>query len=237
VYARAAEAVGKAEGLVIADFGPRNVERLLTFLWAAEEAGRRLAVTARDAYLLEALHAAGEPGVPDPLGDERLALYVEAKAVRQVWERLLMERYLDRCPERVISAGDVGREPGEYVVCFSYYDLHELIDIQPSGGTYIYSSSEAYNEEMHMDLDRLRNWVRHFGLRFVGDPGDRLGRGRDPGFHASGHIHGPGLVELVETIKPKALIPVHSEDRSFFRERLGWLPGLVLPRAGETWTA
>lgn len=233
VYSRAAEVVSKADGLVIADFGPRNVERLLTFLRAAEEAGRQLAVTAKDAYLLEALHAAGEPGVPDPLRDGRFALYVEAKSVRHAWERMLIERYLDRCPERVISAGAVRRNPGGYVLCFSYYDLSELIDIQVHGGTYIYSSSEAYNEDMHMDLDRLRNWVRHFGLRFVGDPGDREGRGRDPGFHASGHIHGPGLVELVETVRPKVLVPVHSADRSFFSRRFA-AERVCLPTAGQT---
>lgn len=234
VYVRVAEVVAGAEGLVVADFGPRNVERLLSFLRAAGEAGRRLAITARDAYLLEALHAAGEPGVPDPLEDERFALYVEAKAVRPVWERLLMERYLDRCPERTVSAATVRSDPGGYVLCFSYYDLHELIDIQVEGGTYIYSSSEAYNEEMHMDLDRLRNWVGHFRLKLVGDPGDRTGRGRDPGLHASGHIHGPGLVELVETIRPRVLIPVHSLERAFFRERLAGAVRLLLPRAGET---
>lgn len=77
VYGRAAEVVAKSEGLVIADFGPRNVERLLTFLRCAEGAGRRLAVTAKDAYLLEALRAAGEPEVPDPLSDDRFALYVD----------------------------------------------------------------------------------------------------------------------------------------------------------------
>ncbi len=233
VCSRAVDAVRKAEGLVIADFGPRNVERLLTFLRAAGEAGRLLAVTAKDAYLLEALHAAGEPEVPDPLTDHRIALYVEAKSVRQAWERVLMERYLDRCPERVISAKAVRCNPGGYVLCFSYYDLSELIDIQVRGGTSIYSSSEAYNEEMQIDLDRLRSWVRHFGLRFVGDPGDREGRGRDPGFHASGHIHGPGLVELVETVKPRVLLPVHSEDRSFFEKYPAGATRLVLPRLGE----
>lgn len=229
VRSRAAVVVSKADGLVI----PRNVERLLTFLQAAQEAGRQLAVTAKDAYLLEALRAAGEPEVPDPLADSRIALYVEAKSDRKTWERILMERYLDRCPERVISAETVRRDPGGYVLCFSYYDLSELIDIRVRGGTYIYSSSEAYTEEMRMDLDRLRSWVRHFGFRFVGDPGDREGKGRDPGFHASGHIHGPGLVELVETVRPRVLLPVRSEDRSFFERHLARVTRLLLPRREE----
>ncbi|MGQ9532842.1 MAG: MBL fold metallo-hydrolase RNA specificity domain-containing protein [Desulfotomaculales bacterium] len=234
VLARATEVVSRAQGLVVADFGPRNVERLLSFLAVAREAGRRLAVTLKDAYLLEALHAAGEPNVPDPRQDAGLAVYVEAKATRQNWEKALLERYQELCPERLVTAGQVGRDQGGYILCFSYYDLHELIDIQPDGGTYIYSSSEAYNEEMHIDLDRLCAWIRHFNLRLVGDPGDRLGRSREPGFHASGHIHGPELVELVETIKPQVLIPVHTENPDFFRRHFADRFGLIIPHPGET---
>lgn len=233
VYTNAAEAVRKARGLVVADFGPRNIERLLSFLKAAREANRRLAITAKDAYLLEALHAAGERDVPNPLEDDNFALYVEAKGSRSAWEKNLLDKYDGCCPGRVVAASNVSRNQGDYVLCFSYYDLHELIDIQPAGGTYIYSSSEAFNEEMHIDLDRLRNWIRHFNLRLVGDPGDREGRGREPGFHASGHIHGPGLAEFVETIKPKVLIPVHSEDRSFFEKSFAGKYKLVLPEPGE----
>lgn len=234
VRERALEAVRRAAGLVIADFGPRHVERLLTFLHAAREAGRRLAVTTRDAYLLEALHGAGEADVPDPRTDPALAVYVEARVNRPAWERILMERYLDCCPEKVVSAPEVGRAPDEYVCAFSYWDLSELVDIAPRRGTYVYSSTEAFNEEMHLDLDRLRNWISHFGLQMLGDPGDRTGRGRDPGWHASGHVHGPGLVELVETIRPRLLVPVHTEDPVFFAERVGHLTRVLTPAPGSS---
>ncbi len=232
VAERAREVIGRAGGLVVADFGPRNIERLLAFREAAEEAGRRLGITTKDAYLLEALATAGG-GIPDPLADETFALYVDLKAARPLWERELLERYRARCPERVVDAAAVSRDQGAYVLCFSYYDFHELLDISPQGGVYIYSSSEAFNEEMHIDLDRLRAWIRCLGLNLVGDPGDREGRGREPGFHASGHIHGPGLVELVETIRPQVLIPVHGEDRRFFEQFRG-LVRLFFPEHGET---
>jgi len=76
------------------------------------------------------------------------------------------------------------------------------------------SSSEAYNEEMAVDHERVKNWINFFGFKLYG----RLGRDRESsGFHASGHIHGLGFEELVETISPEILIPVHSESRDFFR--------------------
>lgn len=62
---------------MIADFGPRNVMRLLSFLLAAPESDRRLCITAKDAYFLQALYSAGESGVPDPSIDPNVAVYVE----------------------------------------------------------------------------------------------------------------------------------------------------------------
>src|SRR3989441_1354940 len=53
VYDACLAAVQEVPGqFVVADFGPRNVERLLTFLEIARRTGRRLAVTDKDAYLL-----------------------------------------------------------------------------------------------------------------------------------------------------------------------------------------
>ncbi|MDI6631792.1 MAG: exonuclease [Bacillota bacterium] len=223
VRANACEEVRRAEGLVVADFGPRNVERLLAFLEAARNAGRRLAVLPKDAYLLEALSLTGLDA-PDPLAEESMVLYVEAKLRRDRWEKELIERWRERAPEKVIRARNVTRAPGAYVLCFSYYDLNELIDIGVYGGKYIYSSCEPFNEEMRIDFNRLLSWVRHFGLEFLGGEGSR--------FHASGHIHGPGIEELVETVRPEVLIPVHSESRSFF-QRFHGVCKVICPEKGE----
>jgi len=179
---------------------------------------------------VEALYTAGETGVPDLSIDPNIAVYVEHRATEK-WEERLFEQYP---PEKLARYADVSRDPAGFILCVSYYDFHELLDILPDGGTYIYSSSEAFNEEMHIDLERLRSWVNHFGLKLVGDPGARGGSGKDPGFHSSGHIHGPGIVEMVETIKPRYLIPVHTEDRSWFERKFRDKVDLVIPKAGES---
>lgn len=230
VYQNADQAVAQAQGLVIADFGPRNIVRLLSFLAIAKQSGRRLAVTTKDAYLLEALKAAGEPGVPVVAADPDLVVYTKARNTQSTWERALIERI----GGSVVDASDVAADQDGYILCFSYYDINELIDIQPKGGMYIYSSSEAFNEEMHIDIDRLRAWVNHFRLRFIGEPPDRDGRGGDRGFHASGHIHGAGIEEMVETIRPEALVVVHTESPDWFMERFGGAGRLMIPEPGNT---
>lgn len=229
VLANAWAVVEKAAGLVIADFGPRNIERLLSFLRIATETGRQLVLTAKDVYLLEALHLAGEPGVPDPFTHERLALYVKPKANLQGWEKALLERFAARARERLVDAAKVRLAPGDFILCLSYYDFHALLDIAPRGGTYIYSSSEAFDEEMLLDHQRVENWIKFFGFELYGS----LGRDRErSGLHASGHIHGPGLQELVETIAPEILIPVHTEDQEFFR-RFEGRARVVFPQRGK----
>lgn len=61
-----------------------------------------------------------------------------------------------------------------------------------------------------------------------------MGRDRErSGFHASGYIHGPGIEEMMETIKPEALIPVHTQEREFFKRFEGSCKVLWLEK-GQT---
>lgn len=232
VAANCFEVVKEEDGLVVADFGPRNVERLLSFLEIAGETGRLLVLTTKDVYLLEALHAVGGLGIPHPYESSQIALYVRPQVVRKKWENALLDRFAARAPERLVGAAKIKADPGRYILCFSYYDFHALLDIEPEGGTYIYSSSEAFNEEMLLDHEKVRNWIDLFGFKLYGS----LGREREKsGFHASGHIHGPGIEELVESIKPEILIPVHTESRDFFR-RFEDVCRVIYPQKGKSIT-
>lgn len=212
VYENALREVRRAQGLVVADFGPRNVERLLTFLRIARETARKLLVLGKDAYLLEAMHLASAQRVPDILNCPDILVYEDPKAALRPWERELRERY----GARVVGADNVRAQQGECILCFSFWDVNDLIDIEPRGGVYIYSSSEAYSEEQQMDLRRLRNWLKHLGMRFVGDPEDG-----DEGLHSSGHASGPDLLEIIRQVKPEILIPIHTENAEYFVTNLG----------------
>ncbi|MEI6510010.1 MAG: MBL fold metallo-hydrolase RNA specificity domain-containing protein [bacterium] len=233
VLDQACQLVRQEKGLVIADFGPRNVVRLLSFLQAAAEAGRQLVITDKDAYLLKALRL-GDPSVPDPLTDSRIAVYREVRGSYAQWQTALLESFQASCPERLVTSADLRKSPGNYVVCFSYWDLQELVDILPKGGLYIYSSCEAFNEEMAIDQERLLRWIDHFGLRPVGSlKAGEESRYAGPALHASGHIDTAGVIEMVETIRPRTLLPVHGERREYYRQRFGKLCQVILPNRGE----
>ena len=108
-------------------------------------------------------------------------------------------------------------------MCFSFWDVNELIEIDPEpGAVYIYSSSEAFDEEQKFDIVGLRNWLELFQVRPVGLPDVKTGKvpNEERGFHASGHITGPDLLEVISTINPQFVIPVHTENQEFFRQNI-----------------
>ena len=222
------EAKGK---LVVADFGPRNLERLLTFKEIAQECGRKLAILPKDAYLLQSLHLV-MPEIPEPILDDTLVVYEEVKAAAN-WEKDLLTHYAYY--EKVVQPEDVRRDEGELILCLSFWDINELIDIKPKrGGIYIYSSSEAFTEEQRFDIKRLRQWMDHFELSPVGVPHSETGKiaQAEQGFHSSGHASVSELVELIETINPKTVIPIHTEKPELFQDKVGKQRQIIMPKVG-----
>lgn len=209
------EVMRREDGIIIGDFAPRNIERLRTFHDAAVATDRRLVVTVQDAYMLAALHLV-DPAIPDPTW-ESLCVLRKPMSSEGVWMRDVFDRYASH----VFDAVDIRQNPAKFVVCLSYWDIQTLIDLESDGGTYIYSSSEAYSEDQAIDHDRLVAWLKYFGLKVVGGlPGAAEGP-----FHASGHADGPALEAFVEEINPGKIIPVHTESLEWFRSR--W-PGKVI---------
>lgn len=220
VQERALKQVKAEERLVIADFGPRNIERLETFLKIADSTGRQLVILAKDAYLLEAMRLAS-PSLPAMSSSENMLVYEDLRYMIGPWEQNLRGRF----GERLVSARQVHSSPGDYILCFSFWDSKNLIDIDVHGGTYVYSSSEAYSEEQEQDFRRLREWLKHFEIRSVGLPHER-GESisalpeEEQGLHSSGHASAHDIMEFVRQIGPRTVVPVHTENPGYFAEHL-----------------
>jgi ribonuclease J len=205
---------------VVADFGPRNVERLETFLKIADRTGRQLVVLPKDAYLLEAMRLVS-PAVPGLSSNERMLVYQDLRYKVEPWEQHLRSQY----GQRLVSPRQVHDSPGDYILCFSFWDAKNLIDIDVRGGTYVYSSSEAYSEEQEQDFRRLRNWLEHFEMGSVGLPHEwhqsitKLPE-EEQGLHSSGHASADDIMEFVREIGPRTVVPVHTENPGYFVEHL-----------------
>ena len=94
-----------------------------------------------------------EPSLPYISCHPCLRLYDEPKAQPAAWEQRVRDRYAGR----FVTPAEVRRAPGDFILCFSFWDIKNLIDIRPRGGRYVYSSSEAYSEEQMTDLTFTRS--------------------------------------------------------------------------------
>ncbi|HEU65635.1 MAG TPA: MBL fold metallo-hydrolase, partial [Chloroflexi bacterium] len=117
VYENGFKAINGAPGLVIADFPPRDVNRLLTFLQVARDTKRKLTILPRDAYLLKTMRLL-DPAIPDLTEEDALVIYQETTAARSpaTWLRNIYKEY----STKIVLASDVRANQGDFILCFSF---------------------------------------------------------------------------------------------------------------------
>jgi len=215
-------------GLVIADFSARNFERLEAFRDIATRTGRELVVTARDLYMLYALFT-----VDGVKRWEGVRVYDEiVNHQKRKWEAELVMKLAG---DRYVTHEAVRKDPGRFILCFSFFDMNHLLDINPAGGRYLYSSCEPFNEEMEIDFRRLWEWLQYFHIEPCGFSMEMNGAGAlvpsmDKNYHASGHASGADVGWAIGEIAPGAIIPVHTEHPEWFAKNFD---GVRLPVEGE----
>ena len=228
VEANCRKAVEQYQGqLVVADFGPRNVERLRTFRRIALATGRQLVVTPKDAYLLYVLHCV-DPSIELDLGPGGVRILQEPLVGdRKVWQKEVTMRFGDA----YLLPEEVAERKEKWILCFSFYDCNDLVDLRGAteGGLWLYSSSEAHGEESEFDFVRLQNWIRwadmhQVGFRYAtGSKGElelTFDHPDDVGHHASGHATQAELLDFIKQVSPKAIIPVHTQQSPIRYEEL-----------------
>jgi ribonuclease J len=208
VQEKAVETIQESKGLVIADFAFRDLTRLTTFYEIAKKTDRTLVISKRDARLIETLSKV--PDIPFPLPspqDQNIMIYVDRKSTGtyrdrdyDTWERPYLEA------SNAIRAEQVHEDQQRFIIHLTFFDINELVDIDPSPNVaYIHSASEPHSEEQVIDEQRLNNWLDYFHIRKYH-------------YHASGHASGTDIRRLVEQVKPKLLMPIHTEHEDLFKQ-------------------
>jgi mRNA degradation ribonuclease J1/J2 len=136
--------VSEAEGTVLAEFANADVDRLNSFFRIVKKNVRCLAVSLRQAYLLEALRTDRGLSVLN-LNDKNALIFRKSKERRDKWESQVLEQYAGK----VIDVFEASKQQCRVVLGLSLYDFEELVEIQPQAGScYVLSASEPFNEEM-----------------------------------------------------------------------------------------
>lgn len=208
------------KGLSVCNWSIRDTDRMLSFLNASKKMGKKLAISLKQAYLLEQLAYCKNSLVP-VLDDDNIELYANRKSWGLIGDETCDQRILHQdydkwerqYLERTICYKHIREKQDEYLMFCSNFDLKELIDIGPAkGSVYIKSACEPFDSEMRIDWKRVRNWLNHFGVKV-----NRT--------HVSGHASGSHLKEFIQQVNAKNIIPIHTENATTFKK---WTENTIL---------
>ena len=208
--------VSNTKNLALANFSNVDVDRIRTFSEVARKNDRVLAISLKQAYLLNQLASDPNLQLPNALGaDDSVAVFRRGKKRYYDWEEEVMGK------ARTIDSDELRREQGKFVVAFSMPDFKELVDIRPNAGSvFVLSTSEPFNEEQEFEFERLRNWLDHFGLPMYH-------------IHCSGHIMPSELKASVDQINPRRLLPIHTEYPGLYAKYLSDAAKIEVPTKGQ----
>ncbi|RME54344.1 MBL fold metallo-hydrolase [Candidatus Woesearchaeota archaeon] len=208
------EYMKKAKGLVVANLTARNIDRFMSFYKAAVNNKRKVVIDTRTAYLLDNLKQ--YINCPDVKNDPNIKVYFRLKKSRDfdekdyfVWERDYMGK--------MITFKEMSKNQNKLAMMLSFYSLMELIYIKPvNGSIFIYSLSEHFLEGEDNEEQRtvLMNWLKHFDMKMLKA-------------HASGHANINDLNYIIKEIKPKKIIPVHTQHPELFKK---YHKNVVMPK-------
>ena len=114
------------------------------------------------------------------------------------WERVFFE-YDNFYTYRDVRAGQEN-----FMIRADNFSFMELIDIEPENAIYIHSTTGAFNTEMELSKEITDNWLSHFNIP------------QYEHFHVSGHAKGSELLEMIRTVEPDILYPIHTDDPGAF---------------------
>lgn len=205
--------VGKLACIIVS---PADVDRVRSIIQLSEELGRIPVLCPRAAHLIDRL---AESGTKIPLPDLRGAgIYFERRSLTgggydlesQHYRGWLRKMYADRLdgrkPGALVKAEEISKKQGDYLLILGGLDqVLELAQVRPRPGSgLVVSTSEPHDEEQEIEWARFERWVNllRLDLRIA---------------HSSGHADRETLIEIINEIRPRVLIPVHTESPQEFQ--------------------
>jgi ribonuclease J len=191
--------------LVYADYSYKDIDRFTTFYNIAKSTGRSLVIHPKVARYLRSLSSDGNP-LRLPSLDQNILIYKPRGKSGEYADHDYSKEDLaiyDENQDTICTAERVKHDPSKVIIAIGSNYIDQLVDIVPSEGLYLHSTSEPFNEEGAMSEEKMSNWLERFGLQRIHA-------------HCSGHASGKDLSEIVNLVQPKLLVPIHTEHEGLF---------------------
>jgi len=230
-----AEIFSGCEGLAMVGFAWKDIDRYETVRDAAKKSGRIPVFDPRLAYLMarigrsvyeegakvflercgSMLYSPGDySNSKHKLGDMPLSEWSSKAGCLSVDTKHL---------ENGVSAVELSRNPSSYVLHLAFFRFKNILDLElPEGSVYVRAQCEPFNKRMELSEERMIRWLKHFKINAQ--------NGWKPyQIHASGHASGPEIQDMINRIKPKVLVPIHTEKPELFKNPAG---DVIIPEKG-----
>ncbi len=224
------------EGLAMVGFTWKDIDRYETVRDAAQKCGRVPVFDPRLAYLLARLgRSIYHEGARVFLERSGSMLYSPGDYINSKhkvgdiplseWSNKLDNTIMDtKHLDSGVPAIELNKNPSGYVLHLDYFKFKNILDFElPEGSLFVRAQCEPFNKRMELSQDRMIRWLKHFKINEE--------NGCKPyQIHASGHASGPEIQEMIDTVKPKILVPIHTKRPKLFRNASG---RIHLPKRGR----
>ena len=207
--------VSAAPGLVLADFSPQHVDRLVAFLRAALRTGRSFVADPYAAFVLRLV----APDTPVPTaGQAGVRVFTPASMRDRALRSPKVAELLRRFDHTAVGVGEIIERPDRFLTLFRPSMLPDFGGDLPRGTLAVFS-----------------RWPGYLTAGYGGatEALDRCG-GRLISLHASGHVRPGDLVRFVRDIGPTLVVPVHTFDPHAAAELLQNVTPVRVVGDGET---
>lgn len=199
----------QTDGIILAYLSSQNIDRLVTLFRACRRSGRLFVIDFYTANVLAGLKNHGKLPYPQKTAFPEIRVffprYLCDRAVKQGHEKLM-----NRFSRYKITREEIAERPHEITMLVRpsmLIDLKRLAKLKAlEGGLLIYSLWTGYMQEPA--TKKLLSFIEEKGMTLHV-------------LHTSGHADIETLRKVVETLKPRQIIPIHTFHPDKYRKMIG----------------
>ena len=172
-----------------------NIDRIVTMYRAAKRSGR---IFLQDLYMAEITNAIGG-SIPNPIEFDDVFTFITRPYDKEHFRYKLFDKY----SKSKISKGRISKEKSVMCVRSSMLNYLESLNREMpfKDGLLIYSLWSGYKAQP--ETKKFLAMCEELGLKVMN-------------LHTSGHADEETIKKFIETVKPKSIMPIHTENATWF---------------------